>query len=210
VLQSKASCIPAQALQPAAGWHVVDCCAAPGNKTTHVAALLHASTAAAAASRGQQKQQQQQLQQLQRLAAAPISNGAAPDTSSSKAGKKRGRQEPAEPQLEQPGPSSIGTSQGLAASSSSSSIRVYAFDKDPKRLKRLVANVDKAGAAGIVSAQQADFLTIDPLDPQYAQVSSAARAVWGQQKARAASLACVYTVPLPSFVKRDSLLSPVA
>ena len=39
ILQSKASCMPAHALQPGAGWHVVDCCAAPGNKTTHVAAL---------------------------------------------------------------------------------------------------------------------------------------------------------------------------
>ena len=35
--QSKASCLPAHALAPEPGWHVVDCCAAPGNKTTHVA-----------------------------------------------------------------------------------------------------------------------------------------------------------------------------
>lgn len=36
-VQSKASCMPAHALRPLPGWHVVDCCAAPGNKTTHVA-----------------------------------------------------------------------------------------------------------------------------------------------------------------------------
>ncbi len=32
--------MPAHALRPQPGWTVVDCCAAPGNKTTHVAALM--------------------------------------------------------------------------------------------------------------------------------------------------------------------------
>ena len=40
VLQSRASCMPAHALAPAPGWQVVDACAAPGNKTTHLAALM--------------------------------------------------------------------------------------------------------------------------------------------------------------------------
>ena len=40
ILQSKASCMPARALDPQPGWEVVDACAAPGNKTTHVAALV--------------------------------------------------------------------------------------------------------------------------------------------------------------------------
>ena len=40
ILQSKASCMPAHALAPRKGWHIIDCCAAPGNKTTHVSALL--------------------------------------------------------------------------------------------------------------------------------------------------------------------------
>ena len=40
VQQSLASCLPARALAPRAGWTVVDGCAAPGNKTTHLAALL--------------------------------------------------------------------------------------------------------------------------------------------------------------------------
>jgi putative methyltransferase len=40
VLQSKASCMPAHALRPQPGWAVVDACAAPGNKTTHLAALM--------------------------------------------------------------------------------------------------------------------------------------------------------------------------
>ncbi|GAX77818.1 hypothetical protein CEUSTIGMA_g5261.t1 [Chlamydomonas eustigma] len=43
ILQSKASCMPAHALKPMAGWTVVDCCAAPGNKTTHIAALIKAA-----------------------------------------------------------------------------------------------------------------------------------------------------------------------
>jgi len=36
-MQSKASCLPAHALAPKPGWQVLDACAAPGNKTTHVA-----------------------------------------------------------------------------------------------------------------------------------------------------------------------------
>jgi 25S rRNA (cytosine2278-C5)-methyltransferase len=105
--QSKASCMPAHALQPQAGWHIVDCCAAPGNKTTHVAALLHAACAAA------------------QNAAAPV----AP--------------------------------------------RVFAFDRDAARLERLRANVKRTGAADIVTACCADFLSIDPEAPEYAQVPAA-------------------------------------
>ncbi|KAK9819564.1 hypothetical protein WJX81_004895 [Elliptochloris bilobata] len=40
ILQSKASCMPAHALRPEPGWTVLDACAAPGNKTTHIAALM--------------------------------------------------------------------------------------------------------------------------------------------------------------------------
>ncbi|KAG2499505.1 hypothetical protein HYH03_002452 [Edaphochlamys debaryana] len=40
VLQSKASCLPAAALAPQPGWTVVDACAAPGNKTTQLAAIM--------------------------------------------------------------------------------------------------------------------------------------------------------------------------
>lgn len=36
-MQSKASCMPAHALNPQPGWTVVDACAAPGNKTSHIA-----------------------------------------------------------------------------------------------------------------------------------------------------------------------------
>lgn len=36
----QASCLPAFLLSPAAGSHVIDACAAPGNKTSHLAAIL--------------------------------------------------------------------------------------------------------------------------------------------------------------------------
>lgn len=40
ILQGRASCIPAHVLAPQPGWTVVDACAAPGNKTTHLAARM--------------------------------------------------------------------------------------------------------------------------------------------------------------------------
>lgn len=36
----QASCLPAFILGPVAGSHVIDACAAPGNKTSHLAAIL--------------------------------------------------------------------------------------------------------------------------------------------------------------------------
>ncbi|CAI5503589.1 unnamed protein product [Closterium sp. Naga37s-1] len=38
--KGRASCFPAFILAPRPGWHVLDACAAPGNKTSHVAALM--------------------------------------------------------------------------------------------------------------------------------------------------------------------------
>jgi len=40
ILQDKASCFPAHILNPPPGAHVIDACAAPGNKTTHLAAIM--------------------------------------------------------------------------------------------------------------------------------------------------------------------------
>ncbi|XP_069082875.1 28S rRNA (cytosine-C(5))-methyltransferase [Pleurodeles waltl] len=40
ILQDKASSLPAFLLDPTSGSHVIDACAAPGNKTSHLAALL--------------------------------------------------------------------------------------------------------------------------------------------------------------------------
>lgn len=40
VSQDKASCLPAYILSPPKGAHVIDCCAAPGNKTTQLASYV--------------------------------------------------------------------------------------------------------------------------------------------------------------------------
>lgn len=40
ILQDKASCLPAFLLNPQVGSHVIDACAAPGNKTSHLAAIM--------------------------------------------------------------------------------------------------------------------------------------------------------------------------
>ncbi|KAJ1663669.1 hypothetical protein IW140_004754 [Coemansia sp. RSA 1813] len=40
ILQDKASCMPAHVVRPAAGSTVLDACAAPGNKTSHMASLM--------------------------------------------------------------------------------------------------------------------------------------------------------------------------
>lgn len=47
ILQDKASCFPAYLLDPdpGHGGDVIDACAAPGNKTTHLAAILHSRVA---------------------------------------------------------------------------------------------------------------------------------------------------------------------
>jgi putative methyltransferase len=136
--------MPAHALQPQLGWHVVDCCAAPGNKTTHVAALLAAANNSSSAA----------TQQL----------GKAAD--GSKSSKKRSRQQAEDSQQ------ASAAVAAAAADLGSSSIRprVFAFDKDPKRLKRLQANVAKTGAGSIVQPRQADFLSLDPTAAEFAQV----------------------------------------
>lgn len=40
VLQDKASCLPAHLLSPPPGSHIIDACAAPGNKTSQLAAIM--------------------------------------------------------------------------------------------------------------------------------------------------------------------------
>lgn len=97
ILQDKASCFPPHVLQPPPGAQVIDACAAPGNKTSQLCALV--------------------------------------------------------------GP------QG----------HVFAFERDQRRFETLKKLTSQAlggikQAASTLTCQHADFLTVDPLDPKYAQV----------------------------------------
>lgn len=49
---------------------------------------------------------------------------------------------------------------------------VFAFDKDPARLARLVSNAQRAGATGVIHARCEDFLSLDTSAPEFAQVGS--------------------------------------
>ncbi|XP_015269036.1 PREDICTED: probable 28S rRNA (cytosine-C(5))-methyltransferase [Gekko japonicus] len=91
ILQDKASCLPAFLLNPLLGSHVIDACAAPGNKTSHLAAVM----------------------------------------------KNKGR--------------------------------IFALDRDAKRLATMSTMLMRAGATCYQLAHQ-DFLTTDPADPKYSQV----------------------------------------
>lgn len=48
--------------------------------------------------------------------------------------------------------------------------RVIAFDKDATRLDRLKATAARAGAASVIDARCQDVLSIDPADPEFAEV----------------------------------------
>lgn len=48
--------------------------------------------------------------------------------------------------------------------------KVLAFDKDGKRLQRLVANAERTATSHVITAQQADFLTLDPGSEEFAEV----------------------------------------
>ncbi|KAF2148366.1 S-adenosyl-L-methionine-dependent methyltransferase [Myriangium duriaei CBS 260.36] len=50
ILQDKASCFPAYLLSPTASGRVIDGCAAPGNKTTHLAAILSSASSTTSSS----------------------------------------------------------------------------------------------------------------------------------------------------------------
>lgn len=93
ILQDKASCFPPVILNPPRGAQVMDACAAPGNKTSQLCALV--------------------------------------------------------------GPEG----------------RVWAFERDSRRFETLVKLTTAAGAGASLTHRLADFLTVDPNDPEYANVT---------------------------------------
>ena len=106
IIQDKASCFPSQLLVDAwKGGDVIDACAAPGNKTSHMAAVMHEK-------------------------------------------------------------SSTGGTESMKAGT------IYAFDKNPRRAELLKGRMESAGATGIVTPQEGDFLALDVHDKRYKNVCS--------------------------------------
>jgi putative methyltransferase len=93
ILQDKASCFPPVILDPPVGAQVIDACAAPGNKTSQLCALVGAAG------------------------------------------------------------------------------RVWAFERDPRRFQILEKLTSAAGVGARLKNKLADFLTVDPADPEYASVT---------------------------------------
>lgn len=50
--------------------------------------------------------------------------------------------------------------------------KVFAFDKDPRRLELMRRRVDEAGLADTIEARLQDFLEVDPLDRRFAGVTA--------------------------------------
>lgn len=52
------------------------------------------------------------------------------------------------------------------------SSKVYAFDKDPRRLALMRKRVNEAGGAGAIDTRLQDFFEVDPADPRYSKVTA--------------------------------------
>ena len=109
IIQDKASCMPSQILYEQ--WlsypgDIIDCCAAPGNKTSHLASQLHCYT------------------------------------------------------------------KTISGDNPNIKYKVFAFDKSPSRCELLKSRMETAGASHIVSVANRDFLTVNPLDPLYSNVTA--------------------------------------
>ncbi|KAH3759030.1 S-adenosyl-L-methionine-dependent methyltransferase [Pelomyxa schiedti] len=92
IIQSKPSCIPAMVLNPPQGSHVIDSCSAPGNKTSHLAAIMNNTG------------------------------------------------------------------------------KIYAFDKDKKRLDMMLKLLEQRGVKNVTATCQ-DFIKVSPRDKQYSSVT---------------------------------------
>ena len=86
----------------------------------------------------------------------------------SKQGKFTGprRAHPVEPAMVKPAPLSCGAA-AMSAGLMHNKGRVLAFDRDAERCRRLVNNMQAAGAS-CVKAEHADFLSLDPADARFA------------------------------------------
>ena len=114
ILQNKSSCMPAVVLHPEPGWKILDACAAPGNKTTHLASLLYDALDGKITEDGER----------QTLTGKPSICG------------------------------------------------IIALDKDPRRLKRLVDNIEHTGTSSLIEARCSDFLSVDPESSEFKDVDA--------------------------------------
>ena len=159
ILQDLPSALPAHALLglPSASrvlrtqngeiGDVIDACAAPGNKTTQLAALLTSMTMVKMGTGGVTASGSGSGARIQPPPPPP------PPQTTGGGGVKRARSEP-----------QSNTAHRLPL--------VFAFDRDPDRLNLLASRIAAAGAEAVVRATCADFLSIKHDDPTYARVTS--------------------------------------
>ena len=180
VLQSRSSCMPAHALAPGRGSTVLDACAAPGNKTTHLAGERSGGGGLGGGgwSRGGA------VMILRTVTTIGPGSWSGPQHDecipySSFGAERMLHFDPRDALFRAvcgPGEGATDAPSTRPPFTLSAMVgpggRVFAVDRDAARLATLQRSVDRAGAGAIVTPLHANFLALDPADPRFAAVSA--------------------------------------